>query len=212
MKIAIIGATGTAGRAIYRESVKRGHDVVGFVRNEERAKEILGNNSRLQVKDAFELLQDDLAGFDVVVNAFATTPDKAYLHIDLTSKLITQFRESSNPRLFFILGAGSLLDRDEHPFVETLKTIPSAEEWIAIPINQFKQLEFLRGVDNVNWVGVSPSAEFLEGESHLPVIGKDHLLTSADGQSHTTSGTLAVAILDEIENPKVTQGRFTVSD
>ncbi|MNC59525.1 hypothetical protein D3C75_1093410 [compost metagenome] len=132
--------------------------------------------------------------------------------MDLTSKLIAQFRETSQPRLFFILGAGSLLDENERPFVETLKSLPEAEAWISIPVNQFKQLEFLRNVDNVNWVGVSPSAEFLEGESRTPVIGKDHLLTAADGQSHTTSGTLAVAILDEIENPKVIKSRFTVSD
>lgn len=212
MKIAVIGAAGTAGRAVYKEAAKRGHEVVGIVRNANRAQEVLGSEASLLVKDAFELQQSDLAGFDVIVNAFATAPSKAYLHVDLTSKLIAQFRETSQPRLFFILGAGSLLDENGRPFVETLKSLPEAEAWISIPVNQFKQLEFLRNVDNVNWVGVSPSAQFLEGNSHIPVIGKDHLLTAADGQSHTTSGTLAVAILDEIENPKVLQSRFTVSD
>ncbi len=212
MRIAVIGAAGIAGRAIYKEALKRGHDVVGIVRNADRAKEVLGSEACLVVKDAFELLPSDLAGFQVVVNAFATEPATAYLHIDLTAKLIAQFRETSEPRLFFILGAGSLLDENERPFVETLKNVPEAEEWISIPVNQYKQLEFLRNVDNVNWVGVSPSAEFLEGESSKPVIGKDHLLTAADGQSHTTNGTLATAILDEIKHPKVIKSRFTVSD
>lgn len=212
MKIAIIGAAGTAGHAIYKEAVKRGHEVTGIVRNAERAKEKLGGDANLLVKDVFDLQHSDLAGFDVVVNAFATDPAKAYLHVDLTAKLISQFRETSSPRLFFILGAGSLLDENDRPFVETLKNVPDAAAWISIPINQFKQLEFLRNVDNVNWVGVSPSAEFLDGESHTPVIGKDHLLTAADGKSHTTNGTLAIAIIDEIEKPNYKQTRFTVSD
>ncbi len=212
MKLAIIGAAGTAGSAIYKEAVKRGHEATGIVRNAERAKEALGNDASLLVKDAFELQRDDLAGFDVVINAFATEPSKAYLHVDLTAKLIAQFRETLQPRLFFILGAGSLLDANEQPFVETLKSLPEAEAWISIPVNQFKQLEFLRSVDNVDWVGVSPSAEFLEGESSNPVIGKDHLLTAADGKSHTTNGTLAVAILNEIETPTINRSRFTVSD
>ncbi|MHA7967317.1 NAD(P)-dependent oxidoreductase [Paenibacillus sp. CAU 1782] len=212
MKIAIIGAAGTAGRAIYKEAVQRGHEATAIVRNEERAKDALGNDASLLVKDAFDLQHADFAEFDVVVNAFATEPSKAYLHVDLTAKLIAQFRETEQPRLFFILGAGSLLDANERPFVETLKSLPEAAPWISIPVNQFKQLEFLRNVENVNWVGVSPSAHFLEGESNTPVIGKDHLLTAADGESHTTSGTLAVAILDEIETPTVLRGRFTVSD
>lgn len=201
-----------AGRAVYKEADKRGHEAVGIVRNAERAKEVLGSDASLLVKDAFALERDELAGFDVVVNAFATEPAKAYLHVDLTAKLVAPFRETEAPRLFFILGAGSLLDGNDRPFVEAIRSFPGSEAWISIPVNQFKELDFLRNVDNVNWVGVSPSAQFVEGEPYTPVIGKDHLLTAADGKSHTTSGTMAVAILNEIENPTVFQARFTVSD
>lgn len=212
MKLLIIGATGMAGRAIYKEAAGRGHDVVGLVRSEARAREILGQDAAIVVKDAFELRKDDLDGYDVVINAFATAPEKAYLHVDLAAKLIALLRETSKPRLFFILGAGSLLDQNERPFVETIRTLPGSEAWISIPENQFKELQFLRHVDNVNWVGVSPSANFAAGEKHTPVLGKDHLLTASDGKSHTTSGTMAAAILNEIEKPSVHQGRFTVSD
>ena len=38
MKIGIIGATGNAGSAIYREASARGHEVVAIVRNEEKSK------------------------------------------------------------------------------------------------------------------------------------------------------------------------------
>lgn len=212
MKIAIIGATGMAGQAIYREAAGRGHDVVGIVRDGGRAKKILGGDAKVLAKDVFELQKSDLDGFDVIVNAFSAAPDRAYLHVDLAAKLVALFRETSAPRLFFILGAGSLLDQNERPFVETIRTMPGADAWVSIPVNQFKELEFLRNVDNVNWVGASPSATFEAGEKHTPVLGKDHLLTAADGKSHTTSGTMAVAILNEIEKPSVLKDRFTVSD
>lgn len=212
MKIAVIGATGMAGKAIYQEATERGHEVTGIVRSEARGTEILGKDARLLVKDAFGLQQEDLSQFDVIVNAFAAPPHQAYLHVDLTTQLIAQFRETASPRLFFILGAGSLLDENNQPFIETIRHMPNADQWISIPDNQFKQLEFLRKVDNVNWVGVSPSFEFVEGPKQTPVLGKDHLLKTADGSSRSTSGTVAAAILNEIEQPQFKQERFTVSD
>lgn len=212
MKIAIIGATGMAGQAIYKEAADRGHEVVGIVRDEGRAKDILGSQAKVLAKNAFDLQKSDLSSFDVVVNAFSAPPQQAYLHVDLAAKLVALFRGTTSPRLFFILGAGSLLDSKEQPFVETIKAVPGSDSWISIPINQYKELQFLRNVENVNWVGVSPSATFAAGEKHTPVLGKDHLLTAADGESHTTSGTIAVAILNEIEKPSVFNDRFTVSD
>ena len=213
MKIGIIGATGNAGRDIYKEAVKRGHDVTAIVRNRKKAVDLFGEDAKILEKDAFELTREDLDVFDVVVNAFATDPQKAYLHVDLTAKLVAMFRETTKPRLFFILGAGSLKTGDDgHLFVEDIRKMPGSETWIAIPENQLKQLNFLRGVDNVNWVGVSPSAIFEPGENKGVVLGKDELLKADDGTSHTTTGTMAVAVLDEIENPQFQQERFTVRD
>ncbi|WP_342756341.1 NAD(P)H-binding protein [Kineothrix sedimenti] len=210
MKLAIIGATGMAGTALYKESVSRGHDVTAIVRNKERADSLLGSDAKVINKDVFELTKSDLAGFDVIVNAFATAPDQAYLHLDLAAKLIALFRETESPRLFFILGAASLLDSEGNLFLDTLKNVPDAASWISIPIEAYKTLNFLRSVENVNWVGVSPSAEFVPGEAVVPILGKDDLLTSATGESIVTSGTMAVAILNEIEAPQFIRTRFTV--
>lgn len=212
MNILIIGASGMAGQAIYREATARGHKVTGLVRNEAKGKEVLGQQASLIAGDAFSLTKETLSHYDVVVNAFSAAPDKAYLHVDLAARLVAELRDTTSPRLFFILGAGSLLDAQGKPFVETLKALPSAAPWIGIPVNQFKELQFLREVDNVNWVGVSPSAEFAPGEKHAPVLGTDHLLTASDGRSHVSNATLAAAVLNEIETPSVLRSRFTVSD
>lgn len=211
MKIAIIGATGMAGTALYKESTSRGHEVTAIVRNEEKAVSLLGNDAKILFKDVFELTKADLEGFDVIVNAFATTPDKAYLHLDLAAKLVSFFRETNNSRLFFILGAASLLDENDKLFLDTLKTLPDVASWISIPTEAYKTLNFLRGIENVNWVGVSPSADFIAGEATAPVVGKDHLLFS-NGKSVVTSGTMAVAILNEIEKPQFIGTRFTVAN
>lgn len=210
MKIAIIGATGMAGTALYKESVSRGHEVTAIVRSKEKAVSLLGDGITVIEKDVFALTKSDLEGFDVIVNAFATAPAKAYLHLDLAAKLVGMFRETESPRLFFILGAASLLDESGKLFLDTLKTIPDAAAWISIPTEAYKALNFLRSIENVNWVGVSPSAEFVAGEATVPVLGRDHLLTSSEGKSIVTSGTMAVAILDEIEHPQFIRTRFTV--
>ena len=53
MKIGIIGASGMAGQAVYKEALKRGHQPVGIVRNEGQALSLLGSEASLMIKDAF---------------------------------------------------------------------------------------------------------------------------------------------------------------
>ena len=157
MKIGIIGATGNAGRALFHESAKRGHQTTAIVRSAAKAGDVLGADAAVLERDAFSLDAEDLAAFDVVVNAFGTAPHEAYRHVDLARSLVELAGETT-PRLVFILGAGSLTTGDDdHLFVEDIRNIPGAEAWISIPENQLKELEYLRGVTDVDWVGVSPS-------------------------------------------------------
>ena len=58
MKIAIIGATGKAGKLIMEEALKRGLDVTAIVRNKSK----LSNSSvKLIEKDLFDLLENLLS-------------------------------------------------------------------------------------------------------------------------------------------------------
>lgn len=212
MKIGIIGATGKAGSAVYEQAVSRGHETVAIVRDAAKAKEMLGDDVDVLERDAFAITTEDLAGLDAVVNAFGTAPDLAHQHIELAQQLVAT-AQGTQTRMVFILGAGSLkAGEDEHLFVEDIRQMPGAEAWLSIPENQLKELEYLRTVDGVDWVGASPSAVFDPGPATTPVIGGEHLLVASDGQSHTTTGTMAVALLDEIENPQHRNTRFTVGD
>lgn len=216
MKIGIIGATGKAGSAIYEQAVERGHETIAIVRDATKAREMLGADARVVERDAFAVTAEDLAGLDVAVNAFGTTPDEANQHVDLAQHLVEQtatLDEARRPRLAFILGAGSLTTgADQHLFVEDIRKVPGAEAWVSIPENQLKELEYLRTVEDVDWVGASPQATFAPGPATTPVLGGDELLVASDGESHTTTGTMAVALLDEIENPQNRNRRFAVGD
>lgn len=149
----------------------------------------------------------------MVIDAMATSPDKAYRHVDLATKLIAQLREQQRPRLLFILGAGSLTTGDDqHLFVHDIESNPANAAFVAIPQNQLAELTFLRTVTNVDWVGISPAANFTAGPATPAQYGHDTLLTNTTGESVTNSGTMAVAVLNELETPKHHQERFTVAN
>ena len=58
---------------------------------------------------------------------------------------------------------------------------------------------------------LSPSVFFGPGERTGNFrLGKDELLTDADGKSHISYEDYAIALLDEIEQPKHSRQRFTV--
>ena len=65
MKIAVISANGKAGKNIVREAVARGLEVTAVVRGENKSEA-----QHVVHKDIFDLTPRDLAGFDVVVDAF----------------------------------------------------------------------------------------------------------------------------------------------
>lgn len=62
MNIAIIGASGKAGKLIMKEALDRGHAVTAIVRD---ASKITDANVSVLEKDIFALKSDDLKGFDV---------------------------------------------------------------------------------------------------------------------------------------------------
>lgn len=77
--IAVIAANGKSGQLIVREAVDRGLDVTAVVRGENKtvARHAI-------IKDLFDLTAADLAGFDVVVDAFgAWTPETLPQHPEI---------------------------------------------------------------------------------------------------------------------------------
>lgn len=210
-KVGIIGASGMAGQAIYQLAVKQEQlTVTGIVRDVEKGRQALGNAAHLLAKDVMTMTDEELGQFDVLVDAFNPGPEHAAQQVTLAQRLVTVARQHQT-RLIFILGAGSLLTgRDRHQFVKDIAKTPGAAVWINTPRQQLKELEYLKTVTDVDWLGISPSMMFEAGPATAYVIGGDDLLFTGDGQSRVTSGTMAKLIVNEIRQPQHHQERITV--
>jgi len=208
MKIGIIGATGKAGNFILKEAVSRGHEVTAIVRS---AAKIVAENVAVIEKDIFSLTTEDVQKFDVIVNAFGAPAGEEHLHVEAGRKLIDILQDAASTKLFVVGGAGSL-------FVDPEKTVTvmSTPDFPAIYLptaeNQGKNLEDLKA-SSITWTFLSPSA-FFDSEGPRTgqyIAGIDHLLVNTKGASYVSYADYAIAVLDELENPKHVNERFTVA-
>lgn len=63
--------------------------------------------------------------------------------------------------MIFILGAGSLRTGiDNHLVVEDIKKLTGSENWINTPQEQLNELNYLKQVEDVDWLGISPALTF----------------------------------------------------
>ncbi|MEV5039674.1 hypothetical protein CN563_13560 [Bacillus sp. AFS026049] len=208
MKIGIIGASGKAGSLILKEALTRGHEVTAIVRDEARV-QIQG--ASVLEKDIFNLKEEDIKEFDVVVNAFGAAPGKEHLHVDAGKILIEAMKGAPQTKLIVVGGAGSLFV-DEAKTIRVLDTPEFPKEYFATAFNQSKNLGDLQNATDIQWTFISPSA-FFDPQGNRTgryKLGKDNLLVNSKGESYVSYADFALAVLDEIENPQHINQRFTV--
>lgn len=212
MKIGIIGGAGRTGAYVYNEAVSRGHDATAIVRNEERARRHLGSDAKLLVKDTYDLTTADLAPFDAVVDALSVPwgSGQGFQHLDMAAHIIHLLRGSKTLALF-IVGSSSLKVNGQVMY-ETFDEETAQQPWFDGAQYQYFEYIFLQMTPDVNWIAVSPSMAFPTGPKTGYVRGTDDLLVDAKGNSEISTGNMAAAILDELENPTSVRGRFTVRD
>lgn len=208
MKIAIIGASGKAGSQILKEAVARGHEVTAIVRD---AAKIKDSNVAVIQKEVFDLNAQDVGAFDVVVNAFGAAPGQEHLHVEAGKALIAALQGAPETRLIVVGGAGSLFV-DEAQTVRLIDTPEFPDIYKPTASNQGKNLEDLKKSTSIKWTFVSPAAFFNpEGKrTGSYQTGKDNLIVNSKGESHVSYADYAIAIVDEIENPKHLNERFTL--
>lgn len=207
MKIAIIGATGKAGKLIMEEALKRGLDVTAVVRNKSKL-----SNSSVKVieKDLFDLKKEDLKDFDTVVSAFGAWEEKELpKHAEVMNHLC-DILANTNIRLMVVGGAASLYVNKEHTMI--LKDAPNfPEAFMGLAVSENKAFEILKATKNVLWTYISPSADFQAdgkktGEYN---IGNDELLVNSKGESYISYADYAAAFADEIVNKKYLNQQIT---
>ncbi|MCZ7439477.1 NAD(P)H-binding protein [Micromonospora sp. WMMC241] len=209
--IVVFGAGGTAGSRIAAEAVERGHRVTAAVRRPE-AVGYLPPGVRTVTGDATSArsVRELAEGADVLV--VAVGGGERDLWRDAARTLVDTLRDLPDPpRVIHVGGGATLLTPNGTRFLDE-PDFPA--EYRDSAQGQADALEFYRSsADGVTWTYVSPPPlEFHPGErtGHYRT-GTDHPVTDAQGRSVLTYEDLAVAIVDEIENPRFGNARFTAA-
>lgn len=197
--IAILSASGRAGRLITDEALSRGFSVSAFVRDSKKLNQ--KENLKVIQKDIFNLTAQDLNGFDVIIDAFGEWQDLSLhkKHIEYLSRILN----GQKAKFLIIGGAGSLyMDKSHTTMLMNTKDFPT--EYIGVATAAAEVLELLRKQTTFDWVYVSPAAVFLP---EIPKGGKYKIIgeefeVNSNGQSEVGYADYASAMLDIAIDPK----------
>ncbi|WP_114952833.1 NAD(P)-dependent oxidoreductase [Sphingosinicella terrae] len=201
MKLALIGATGNVGRRLLAEAIRRGHAVTAIARKVADVEIVAG------VRPAVGDLTDESGMADLLRGHDAVILSVPFRSLDVEA-MLRAVKGAGAPRLLVVGGAASLEVAPGLALVDT----PDFPEFIkpeAIPARA--ALERLRQEDELDWTYLSPSVFFGPGErTGRFQLGTDRLLSDEIGKSHISYEDYAVAMLDEIEQPRHRRARFTI--
>ncbi|RFM32683.1 NAD(P)-dependent oxidoreductase [Chitinophaga silvisoli] len=208
MKITIIGASGFIGGALLAEALERGHEVTAIVRNPEK---ITVSNPKLTVKQGDVADADKLAelikGSEAVVSSFNAFDTPTYMN--MIHGLVNGVRKAGIKRVLVVSGAGSL---EVAPGLQLLDTPEFPAEWKGIATAAREGFYWLREQNDLDWTAMSPAAYIFPGERTGKFrLGKDTLVTDAEGNSKISNKDYAVALIDELEKNQHVKARFTAA-
>lgn len=200
MKVALIGATGNAGSRVLAELLGRGHAVTAIVRNPDRVA-VSDKVVARGVDGSSESLAAVLRGHDAVISAAR--------FVDLPPEILLPAVLASGVRRYLVVGgAGSLRhpdgieEADQPAFPDVAK--PNSKKGKEL-------LEGLRKTDGLDWTFISPPRFFRAGERTGTFrYGKDDMLMTADGPSSISYEDMALAIVNELEQPQHLRERITI--
>jgi uncharacterized protein len=207
MNVVLYSATGMIGSRILNELVSRGHRVIAVVRDPAK---VPAHANVAAVKGDI-LDPDDVAakvrGADAVISAYGPGTGDVNDLVIATRSLIAGLHKASVWRLIFVGGAGSLLVA---PGVDLIDSGHLPEQYLAVAIAHRDALNMLRGCD-LFWTYFSPAGFIQPGERTGKFrLGLESLITDEKGNSSISAEDYAVALVDELENPKHIRERFTI--
>lgn len=209
MRIAVIGASGWLGGAIAREALERGHEVTGIARDPSKI-DIEGVTPVIADARDPDAVAEAIAGHDAVVVAVTdrSTSDRGVIPAAART-LLRALPDARVGRLLWIGGGGTL---ESEPGVRFVDSPSFPEQYEAEALAQGQALETLRAARDLDWSYLSPPAhELAPGEKtgRYRAEAGDTPVFDAEGRNHITSGDLAAAAVDELEQERFTGQRFT---
>lgn len=212
MKLAIIGATGFVGRVVVDEALARGHEVTAIARSQKDLPDVDRLHIALGDVTNVDWLTQTLKGVDAVISAFNpgwTDPDLYANFVKGSDAILTAVEKSGVKRFLVVGGAGSL---EVAPGVELIDT-PQFPEEIRPGAQGARELRNkLRAGSELDWTVLCPAAMLEPGKrtGHFR-LGTTSLLMNGDAPANISVQDLAVAILNEIEQPQFIKRQFTAA-
>lgn len=212
-KIVIIGATGYVGSAILKEALGRGHQVKAIVRDPSKLTlihphlKVVGGS----VTDT-DFLSRELAKSDAVISAFNPGWSNPNIYEETQEgygSILCAVRNSGVHRFLMVGGAGSLLVAPGRQLMDE----PDVPKKLLPGIRGMAKVytDLLLPEKSVDWVFLSPAANMAPGERTGKFrLGKDELIVDESGDSNISVEDFAVAMIDELEQEKYHQERFTL--
>lgn len=208
MKVLLFGAGGRVGRVVLAELAARGHDVTAAFRMQPFPED-LPDNVVPAVADATdpESVTAAARGHDAVVSAIGpgTRNDAEVIEVAARA-LVSGLEKAGVKRLVIVGGAGTLEIR---PGVMRLDDPSYPEQYRAQGIRQKAALATFRA-SPLDWTYLSPPILFSPGERTGKYrIGGDAVLADETGRSAISFEDFAIALADELENPRNLRRRIT---
>ncbi len=215
MKVALIGASGFVGKAILKELLQRGHQVTAIVRNAEKIN--AEKNLTVVSADVFNEseLTNAITGNDAVISAYNagwTNPNLYNEFLKGSQTIQAAVKKSGVKRLIVVGGAGSLFIAPNQQIVDTEGFPP---EWKPGALAARDYLNIIKEETELDWTFLSPALEMHAGTSGTRTgryrTGLENPVFDENKRSVISVEDTAVAIVDEVENPKHIQQRFTIA-
>lgn len=213
MNIALIGATGFVGSAVLTELLARRHTVTVLARTPSKVTAQTGLT--VMHADALDAAQvaSAVAGHDAVISAYNpgwSEPDIHALFLQGSQAIVDGTKQAGVKRLLVVGGAGSLYIAPGRQLVDS-PDFPEAYKAGALAAREL--LVRIQKETTLDWTFLSPPIALAPGERTGQYrVGADSPLPGqGDAPAGISVTDLAVAIVDEIEQPRHMQKRFTVA-
>jgi len=219
LRIAVFGASGRVGSRIVTEALNRGHEVTGISRSLESLTEDNPRFSKAQgdVTDAASVAEL-AAGHDVVVSAIGGSNEDSddpaqSIPAQAGRALVAGLRSlgAGAPRLIVVGGGSTTLESSPGVPIDDPTDVPTGARAARIRGHRVV-LDLLKTVTDIRWTFFSPALEMRPGERTGKFrVGGSVVIRDAEGNSAISMEDFAIAMIDEIENPRHIRQQMTVA-
>ncbi len=211
-RIKVLGGTGYGGSAVVREAAQRGHTVTSYSRTAP-AEPVDGVTYVHGSLEDEALLTQVVEDADVVFETLSPRGDMEGKLEGILDRLIV-LADRADVRLGVLGGVSSMLVAEGGPRFFDVHEPP--DEIRSEVLTGMALLDALKqSPESLDWFYVSPAANFgawlPQRVSGCYRLSTDILLTDEAGESYIAAPDLALAVLDEIEQPQFHRRRFHVA-